>query len=188
MTNKVLKVVTAAALALALASPAEAQNHHLALTPTISPYPEAPPHIGGSGTVRLGLTAAPAAAQDRVVDVFAGGEYIAHEAAFVPHAGVGLWLAQGFRLSGKVYGYGGVLGVSSHVRLPLNDSADLLFGATPIWLVPEDGVVFYPAIDVIVSGRIAPRIRVEVGPTFYLDEYGGLAAPALVGRLVYSFP
>lgn len=129
---------------------------------------------------------APAAAQSaqRRFDVFAGGGVVVHDTSFIaPQVGGGVWVGQHLRVGGRL-GMVGVGLLSTHLRLPLTDDADLLVGTTPIWCAPDQDIWIAPAAEVFASARISPRLRVEFGPSIYVGD-GGFVH--LMGRAVYSF-
>ncbi len=131
----------------------------------------------------VGLDAA--AQEPRRFDVFAGGGFMradySTEAAF--QVGGGVWVTPHWRVGGRLDGFLRLL--STHLRAPINDDVDLLVGVTPIWYSPGHSFVL-PAPEILVSGRIASRVRVEVGTSFaFLAANGGFIQ--WMGRAVYSF-
>lgn len=138
-------------------------------------------------TVVLMLGAvAPAAAQSvqRRFDVFAGGGVVVHDTSFIaPQVGGGVWVGQHLRVGGWL-GMVGVGLLSTHLRLPLTDDADLLVGTTPIWYAGDQEIWIAPAAEVFASARISPKLRVEFGPSVFVGD-GGFVH--LMGRVVYSF-
>ncbi len=133
----------------------------------------------------VGLDAA--AQEPRRFDVFAGGgvfraESSAHTAVQV---GGGVWVTPHWRVGARLED-GGFLGLlSTHLRAPLDEGVDLLVGVTPVWYSPGHSFVL-PAPEILVSGRIVPRLRVEVGTSFTLLAAHG-SFIHWMGRAVYSF-
>ncbi len=143
------------------------------------------------GTVALTVAlmlgvVAPATAQSaqRRFDVFAGGGVVSHDNTSFASAqvGGGVWAGQYLRVGGRVDKLGFLGLLSAHLRLPLNDDADLLVGTTPIWYAPDLWIA--PTAEVLASARVAPRLRVEFGPSIFIGD-GGFVH--LMGRAVYSF-
>ena len=144
------------------------------------------------GTVALTVVlmlgvVAPAAAQSaqRRFDVFAGGGVVVHDTSFASaQVGGGVWAGQYLRVGGRFDKLGFLGLLSAHLRLPLNDDADLLVGTTPIWYAPDQDIWIAPAAEAFASARISPMLRVEFGTSIFIGD-GGFVH--LMGRAVYSF-
>ena len=142
--------------------------------------------VGLAVLVAALLQGGAAAAQERPkVDIFAGGGLLIHEGGptSAAHAGGGFWATQHLRVGGLTYG-GNWFGLSVHLRLPMGDETDLLVGTTPVWYW-HDEVVVTPAVEALLSRRLAPPARVEFGATLDLTDAGGYIHA--LARLVYSF-
>ena len=129
----------------------------------------------------VGLDAA--AQEPRRFDVFAGGGVFRAESSThtAVQVGGGVWVTPHWRVGARLEN-GGLLGLlSTHLRAPIDDGVDLLVGATPVWYSPGNSYVL-PAAEILMSGRIVPRLRVEAGASFTL---GGFIH--WMGRAVYSF-
>ena len=143
-------------------------------------------------TCRIALTVVlmvglvvPAAAQQRRFDVFAGGGvwFSDRTSETTAQVGGGVWVGQHLRVGGRTE-EGGFFGLlSAHLRLPLNDYADLLVGTTPFWYIHQE-IWIAPSAELFASARISPKLRVEFGPSVFVGD-GGFVH--LMGRLVYSF-
>ena len=132
--------------------------------------------------------ASAAAQEPRRFDVFAGGGFVRSESnQTAVQVGGGVWVTPHWRVGGRLDN--GLLGLLSiHLRVPIDDGVDLLVGATPVWYWPGAADHYYvlPAPEILMSGRIVPRLRVEVGTSFtLLSSHGSWIH--WMGRAVYSF-
>ena len=128
-----------------------------------------------------------AAQEPRRFDVFAGGGVFRAESSThtAVQVGGGVWVTPHWRVGARLEN-GGLLGLlSTHLRAPIDDGVDLLVGATPVWYSPGNSYVL-PAAEILMSGRIVPRLRVEAGASFtLLSAHGSFIQ--WMGRAVYSF-
>ena len=132
----------------------------------------------------VGLNAA--AQEPRLFDVFAGGGVSRHESSTRSvQVGGGVWLTPHWRVGARLENPGFLGLLSTHLRAPIDDGLDLLVGVTPIWYSPGNSFVL-PAPEIFVSGRIVPRLRVEIGTSFTLLAAHG-SFIHWMGRAVYSF-